>query len=389
MTPVEYEKYFEYFNRSVLSIYRSSSHVYKVIEDDMGGEIRVTSTWDEKDEEQNPYIELKFGFRKLKDNTTCIALFTPNLKEKIPRDEFYKWAGFHIENPEFAENDPYFKRWIERYIYGSWDVENGPKFDIIRLIELISALTKYAFGIPFFKYRQNILLNYPSAENTEEYTKANLELYRLVIDGMQKDTIVKLSEYLNIKLTDENKRLNSLKELLPFNKIESIHKPLIKLSERRAPIHGLPTKGIQKFDAFSKFNEDLHEISNCLDNLLVWLEDVLNTDARSCKDREDSLRLFPNIVKPPRPDFKFIEVQKAVGKTIKAIEFGEEEYEEVHQSEAIILHFEDGTSMTVKVGSNALNIHYKYRNIKPNEFSTDLMIFWASTVKRKKQRMTK
>ena len=56
MTPVEYEKYFEYFNRSVLSIYRSSSHVYEVIEDDMGGEIRVTSTWDEKDEEQ--YREL-------------------------------------------------------------------------------------------------------------------------------------------------------------------------------------------------------------------------------------------------------------------------------------------------------------------------------------------
>jgi len=385
MTSFEYEKYFEYFDRSVLNIYRSSSHVYKLVENDMGGEICVTSTWNEQDEEKCPYVELKFGFRKLKDNNTCIALFIPTLRDKLPQKEFNKWVGFCIKNPEFSENDPNFKRWIERYIYGSWDVENGPKFEITRLIELISALTKYALGIPLFKYGENILLNYPSAENTEEYTKANLELYRLVIDGMQKDAIVKLSQYLSIKLTDENKTLNSLKELLPFDKIESIHKPLIKLSQRRARIHGLPKKGIQKFHAFSKFNEDLHEISNCLENLLIWLEDVLNIDAKSCKDREDSLHLFPNIIKPPRPDFKFADIQKAVGKTIKSIEFGEEQkHEEVHEREAIIFHFKDGTSMTVKVGSNAQNIHHKYRNIKPNEFSTDLMIFWANAVKRKR-----
>jgi hypothetical protein len=385
MPSFEYEKYFEYFERSVLNIYRSSSHVYKVVEDDMGGEIRVTSTWDEKDEEKYSYINLQFGFRKLIDYTTCIALFTPNLKDKISQNEFYKWVPFRIKNPEFSKDDPFFKRWIERYIYGSWDVKNGPKFEIIRLIELISVLTKYSLGIPFFKYSENILLNYPSEENTEEYTKANLELYRLVIDGMQKDAIVTLSEYLNINLTDENKRLNSLKELLPFDKIQSIHKPIIKLSERRAPIHGLPKKGIQKFDAFSKFNEDLHEISHCLENLLIWLEGVLNTDAKSCKDREDSLHLFPNIVKPPRPDFKFADIQKAVGKTIKSIEFGaEEEHKEVHEREAIIFHFEDGTSMTIRVGSNAQNIHYQYENIKANEFSTDLMIFWVNAVKRKR-----
>ena len=220
MIPVEYEKYFEYFDRSVLNIYRSSSHIYQVIEDDMGGEIRVTSTWDKQDKEKHPYIELKFGFRKLKDNTTCITLFIPTLKDKIAQNDFSKWIPFHIRNPEFADNDPCFKRFIERYIYGSWDVENGPKFEIIRLIELISTLTKYTLGIAFFKYPENILLNYPSSENTEEYTKANLELYRLVIDGMQKDAIVKLSEYWDMELTDEKKRLNSLKELLPLVLLE-------------------------------------------------------------------------------------------------------------------------------------------------------------------------
>ena len=32
------EKYFPYFDRSVLNHYRANSHIYKVIEDDIDGE---------------------------------------------------------------------------------------------------------------------------------------------------------------------------------------------------------------------------------------------------------------------------------------------------------------------------------------------------------------
>jgi len=251
-------------------------------------------------------------------------------------------------------------------------------------LELISVLTKHVLGIPFFKYKNNLLFNYPNAENTDAYTKANLELYRLIIDGMQKKAIICLSEYLNICLTDEDKRLNSLKELLPDNKINNIHQPFIKLKDKRARIHGLPPNGINEFNAFDEFDKDLHNISICLESLLEWLEDVLNTDAKSCKDREDSLRLFPGIIAPPRPESKNDDIKKAVGKKIKSIEFGEvKECEDVHESEAIIFHFDDDTSMAVIVGSNAQNVQFQNENITPNEFHTDLMIFWANAIKRK------
>ena len=380
------EKYFQYFDRSVLNHYKANSHIYKVVEDDIGGEVRVNENWSEETEDQYPYLELKFAFRKLKDNTTCIGMFIPSFVDKVPEFEIHKWAGFHLKNPDFKKEDKNFSRWINRYIYGSWEVEGGPKVQIERLITLISSLTRNTIDVPLFKYDQNILLNYPSAENTESYTKAILELYRFIIDGMHKDAIIKIAESLEIQLTDPNKRLNSLKEILPEDKIDSIYKPLHDINKKRMPIHGLPSKGIQKYDAFAKFDADLHNIHNCLANLLNWLELVLNIDAESCKERDVSLKLFPTLVGPPRPEFKYAELLKCVGKTIKSIEFGEgKEYEEVHQREAIIFHFEDSTSMSISIGSNAMNLYHQYK-IKPNEFHTDLMVFWANPIKPKSER---
>jgi len=37
----DYEKYLLYFDRSVLNYYRDNSHVYKVIEDEIGGEKKM------------------------------------------------------------------------------------------------------------------------------------------------------------------------------------------------------------------------------------------------------------------------------------------------------------------------------------------------------------
>jgi len=384
MLKADVEKYLQYFDRSVLSHYRVNSHAYKIIEDDIGGELRIADGWDESIEDKFPYLELHFGFRKLKDNTTCIAMFMPTFADKVPETEITKWIGFHIKNPEFQDIDENFNRWVQRYIYGSWDVESGPKIQIERILPLISSLTNYAIGIPLFKYEKNLLLNYPHAENTEEYIKANLEMYRLIVDGMQKNAIVKIAEYLTIPLGDPNKTLNSLKQILPIDKHNLIHKPLKKLSQERSKIHGLPENGIKKLGAFSKFDEDLKSILSCLVNLMNWLEDIFNLDAESCKRRYDSLTSFPKIVGLPRPEFKYAEIQKCVGKTIKAIEFGEEkEYEDVHQREGIIIHFTDNSSMSISIDSNAYNL-YCDKKINPTDFHTYLMIFWADAIKVKK-----
>lgn len=77
----------------------------------------------------------------------------------------------------------------------------------------------------------------------------------------------------------------------------------------------------------------------------------------------------------PRPESKLGDLQGAVGKTIVGVEFGEEEVEEdCHQAEAIILHFSDGKSLSITVGSNVMHADAE----DPSDFETDLMVHWLN-----------
>lgn len=87
---------------------------------------------------------------------------------------------------------------------------------------------------------------------------------------------------------------------------------------------------------------------------------------------EDRPKLKTNV---PRPEFKLGDLQSAVGKTIVGVEFGEEEVEEdCHQAEAIILHFSDGQSLAITVGSNILHADPE----DPSDLETDLMVHWLN-----------
>jgi len=383
---MEHEKYFQYFDRAVLNFYRVNSHAYHLKEDDMGGEIRISNNWDESMEKEYPYIELKFAFRKLENNFICIGVFMPSFKDKVSEKDYKKWIAFHKENPNFSENNNGFDRWVNRYINGSWDVNDGPKIKIERELKLINSLTKIKFEENFFKHDNYRLVNYPVAENNEEYTKSILELYRLVIDGMVKECIINISQFLEISLTDDKKRLNSLKEIIPQELEKKIYKPLSVINRKRMPIHGIPSKGIVPFPAFETFNTDLQNIYNALRELKLWLENISNLDSKSCLKRLESLSLFPKLDKPPRPEFKLEKAQRMVGKTIDKIEFGETNFnEDVHQGEALNIYFNDGTAITFQIGSNAYNIASDSENLKPSDIHTDIMLFWAEKLLSKKE----
>lgn len=378
---MEHEKYFKYFDRAALNFYRTNSHTYNLSEDDMGGEVRVSNKWDESIANNFPYIELKFAFRKLVDKRICIGVFMPSFKDKVSEKDYSKWMAFHITKPEFHEENDGFDRWVNRYINGSWEIEDGPKIQIEREIKLINALTKIQFKASFFKHDQYRLVNYPIAENDDEYTKSIVELYRWIIDGMEKDTIFNLSAFLNIELMDKEKRLNSLKEILPIHLIDSIHTPINLISRKRMSIHGISSSGITAYPAFDTFNSDLFLVCNAITKLKNWLEQTLNLNAQSCLDRLESLQLFPNFSGPPRPGFKIIDAQRMVGKTIEKVEFGETKFhEDAHQGEAINIYFTDGTALTIIIGSNASNISFDHEKIKPSDIHTDLMIFWAEKI---------
>ncbi|MFZ2801552.1 MAG: hypothetical protein WAZ30_15125 [Syntrophorhabdus sp.] len=86
---------------------------------------------------------------------------------------------------------------------------------------------------------------------------------------------------------------------------------------------------------------------------------------------------FPRIVGPPQPESKIGELERVKGKTIKSVELGEEEkHPGTHQSELMILHFTDGTSMAIQIGSNARNLADRFEGMDTREFSTDFIILW-------------
>ena len=173
-----------------------------------------------------------------------------------------------------------------------------------------------------------------------------------------------------------------MKEILPAEIADKVHKPLDECRKIRNKKHGVSGSEITNFPAFDTFDKNLVAIENGLRLLLSWLEALLGIKAETCLKREQSMaHLFPKLVGPPQPTFKMAELKQIEGKTVSYVEFGQEEpNSEVHQGEAIIFHFTDGTAMTIRVGSNAANLVDHRRKLKPSDFSTDLMVFWAPSI---------
>ena len=384
---MEQEKYFEYFDRAVLNFYRTNSHAYHLKEDDMGGQIKISDNWEEDMNSKFPFIDLKFAFKKLEDNITCVGIFMPSFKDKISEKDHQKWLAFHLPDPVIHKNNPAFDRWVKRYVLGSWEVDDGPRIKITRELKLINSITRYKFQIHFFKHTDNRLINYPIAENNEEYTKSILELYRLLIDGMSKECIIKIADKQEVELEDNSKRLNSLKEIIPEEYHPLIHKPLNKLNRKRMPIHGLPSKGIKEYPAFDTFNNDLNSVYSSIKNLRIWLEETYDIDAKSALKHFDSLSIFPKFEKPVRPEMKIPLAQQMIGKTIKKVEYGERDsYEEAHEAEGLNIFFTDGTSVSIQIGSNSANIASDYEALSASDFHTDIMLFWANAIKKKSEK---
>jgi hypothetical protein len=63
---------------------------------------------------------------------------------------------------------------------------------------------------------------------------------------------------------------------------------------------------------------------------------------------------------------------------VERVEFGfRERHDGVHQSEAMILFFTDGSILGVDTGSNAGNIASKYEGLRPDDFHADFMLYWV------------
>jgi hypothetical protein len=85
----------------------------------------------------------------------------------------------------------------------------------------------------------------------------------------------------------------------------------------------------------------------------------------------------PKIIGLPDPEHKLRTVLETVGKTVAAVEYGRVESRGgMHEAEAMVFHFTDGTALSIEIGSNARDLSAS-RDLIPPDVHTDLMPFWS------------
>ncbi|MGH9426794.1 MAG: hypothetical protein ACRD2L_10905, partial [Terriglobia bacterium] len=308
-----------------------------------------------------------------------VAAWLPDLFEKCPESESNKWQTLHLRNEVFPKApDPRFDLWVRRHIEGDWNVENGVLFQISDEVANINAITDTVVGEHLYEFYKNPALIFPMTENDHRYQDAHKEAYAYLVDGLRKRAIESLGSRLGVPVkVGDDKTLAALKKIISPNFQKAILDPFEVVSEkRRLASHGVrpPAKG---FPAFEEFRKDMEGVLIGLRALKAFLEGVLKVGAQQCRLRQSRIASLPKIddVRKPEPSYSILQLPEVVGKTIQKVEFGfRKSVPDVHESEAMILYFTDGSMLGIKTGSNAMNVAGEHEGLRPEDFHVDFLL---------------
>jgi hypothetical protein len=372
-----YARIVGFFDQRILAVYKSEPDKYVLETDNFEGTLRRAYDVDEYTTAED-HIDIRFGYRTLASGNLALAVYLPDLVEKSA-SHVKQWAGYHLEDPEWTtQPDHRFQMWKDRYLEGSWKVENGPRYHLENTIATINALCIEVVGQALFKFSTNPALNFPVAQNTHAYQDGHKELYNYVIDGLDKQTIELIAAHQNLKLNlNSDNTVNALKRALPMLP-PNLQSALEKVSnERRLAGHKVRPKA-KRFQAFEEFTKDLEAVVVGLRELLATLENVLGMDSERACERQSTKKWLPRIDRPSEAHYAITKLPVIIGKTVERVEFGfREHYDGSHQSEAMILFFTDGSILGIDTGSNAGNIASNYEGLQPEDFHADFMLYWV------------
>jgi hypothetical protein len=377
-----------FFGPQVLAPYREQPDKYEVTTDYFEGKVTLTAAYYEQLDHaarEREWIDVRFGYRTQKNGELAIAAFGPDLVDKSP-DHVARWRPFLIERGDWVDydEDTRFRMWVRRNIEGEWDVDNGPAFYLLEEIKLINGLAREVVDEPLFM-ADDAAVNYPTGENTHRYEDAHRQLYGLLIDGLSKSCIAALSRRVGRpRQTASDRTVDALKAVFRALDVADFNTSIANVSEQRGRAsHGVrpPATPMRAFETFSR---DIEACLGAIRLLRTILEKELQMDAEHAKARQDAIGRLPRIVAPPEPNYSVTQATEMAGKTVEKVEVGfREQTKNRHLSEAMIIHFTDGSIMSVDTGCNAGSLAGTPH--KPQEFHVDLIVQWVPAKSPKAQ----
>ena len=372
----DYERFVEFFDQAVMAAYLHQSDRFVIETDYFEGHL---SSRYEKGASPTDPIDVRFGYRTLASGDLAIAVFRPDLYQKsathVPR-----WAGLRLKESSWAASDERYTLWLRRYFDGDWHVENGPRARLEALVKAINALTTETVDAALFSTHECEALTFPLAQNTHRYQDAHQILYGYLIDGLQKACIEKIAAKAGLTLN-----LASDKTVAALKKLPSMPAPSSPLwaaiettsAQRRLASHK-QRPAATRLLAFEEFSKDLGTWVAGLEELLSSLETLLKMRGPMAEKRQSAKRLLPTIVAPPEAHYSITQLPRIVGKTVKSVEYGSRsKLAKLHHSEALILHFTDGSSLGIDTGSNVVNLSHDHEGLDPEELHVDLILQWV------------
>ncbi|MCU0914450.1 MAG: hypothetical protein MUC88_07815 [Planctomycetes bacterium] len=373
----------EYFDRQVLAGYQNESDKYAIKSDFFEGKLELTEGYFRELErlgrtDENLYIH--FGYRTLKDGDLAIVAWLPDLFERS-KTHIQRWMSFRLQSAEWTTDyDERFQKWVRRNLRGDWEVDNGPSYYLIETVNTINGLTCEIVNCPLYKHAIGESIPYPAAENTHRYQDSHRELYGYLIDGVNKDCIAKLATRLGVTIKIGDKiTVKSLFQLLPDLESTGHFKSAMDTvsEQRRLASHGVRPASA-KFGAFSQFTIDLYLCLDATKQLLAILEDKFEIAGRRAYERQRAKEWLPRITRPPQAHYSIVQALEMKGKTVGKVEVGfREGIEGVHESEAILVHFADGSIMSIVAGSNIGDLTAGRNDCRPEELDIYFIVNWV------------
>jgi hypothetical protein len=370
-----YEQLVEFFDQAVIAAYVQQADRFVIQTDHFEG--HLSTRYSEGGDDPPDPIDVRFGYRTLESGDLAIAAFRPDLYRKSPA-HVQRWAAFRLPQPLWASPDERYTSWLRRYLDGEWGVQSGPRARLGAVLRRINALAMEIVGASLFSSASTEPLAFPMAQNTHRYQDAHQVLYGLLIDGLDKTCIKAIGTKAGVTLkVDSDQTVTALKKLpsMPPN-TSPLWAAFERTSEQRRLAGHKVRPSAVRFSAFEQFSQDLEQWVAGLLELLSSLELLLGMEGQMAEKRQSAKQGLPEIVAPPQPNYSICQLPRIVGKTVASVEFGSQrQHPRVHQSEAMILHFTDGSTLGIHTGSNAGNLARE--GLTPDEFHVDFMLQWV------------